>query len=147
MLSEDYFNGTITVTSIYFMGGFYEVTDPSGVNTITRYYSLGGSVMKYDGTDLEYLLSDQQGSTMAVLDDNGAMVANSEKRYLPFGDVRTDLNTTSQTDYGYTGQREIEGSELMDYNARFLNPGLSRFTQPDTIIPSLTNPQHLNRYS
>jgi len=146
-VNEDYYNGTTTVITLYFVGGMYEVTDPSGANTITRYYSLGGSVMKYDGTDLEYILSDQQGSTMAVLDDAGVLVANSEKRYLPFGDVRTDLGTSNQTDYVYTGQREIEGSELMDYNARFLNPGLSRFTQPDTIIPNPANPQSLNRYS
>ena len=48
-VSEDYYNGTTNVISLYFMGGFYEVTDPSGVNTITRYYSLGGMLAKYDG--------------------------------------------------------------------------------------------------
>lgn len=84
---------------------------------------------------------------MTVLDDTGAMIANSEKRYLPFGDVRTDLTITNQSDFGYTGQREIEDSDLMDYNAHFLNPGLARFTQPDTIIPNPDNPQSLNRYS
>lgn len=146
-VKEDYYNGTTTVTTLYYAFGMYEVTDPSGANTITRYYSLGGMTAKYDSTDLEYMLTDLQGSTIAVLDDAGAMVANSEKRYLPFGDIRTDLGTSNQTDFGYTGQREIEGSELMDYNARFLNPGLARFTQPDTIIPNPANPQSLNRYS
>ena len=98
-------------------------------------------------TDLEYVLTDQQGSTMAVLDDTGAMIANSDKRYLPFGDVRTDLTITNQTDYGYTGQREVEGSELMDYRSRFLSNSLARFTQPDTIIGDPSNPQTLNRYT
>ena len=50
----------------YFAGGFCEVTDPSGANTITRYYGIAGQrIAKYDGTDLEYVLTDQQGSAMA----------------------------------------------------------------------------------
>ena len=36
---------------------------------------------------------------------------------------------------------------LMDYKARFYSPGLKRFISPDSIIPDLTNPQSLNRYS
>lgn len=35
----------------------------------------------------------------------------------------------------------------MDYKARFYSPTLGRFTQPDTIIPSIENPQDWNRYS
>jgi hypothetical protein len=35
----------------------------------------------------------------------------------------------------------------MDYNARFYSPTLGRFTQPDTIIPGMANPQSWNRYS
>jgi len=35
----------------------------------------------------------------------------------------------------------------MDYRARFYSPVLGRFTQPDTIIPDLTNSQAWNRYS
>lgn len=35
----------------------------------------------------------------------------------------------------------------MDYKARFYSPYLNHFTQPDTIIPDLNNPQALNRYS
>ncbi|MBT3391595.1 MAG: RHS repeat-associated core domain-containing protein [Chloroflexi bacterium] len=35
----------------------------------------------------------------------------------------------------------------INYNARFYSPRIMRFTQPDTIIPDLSNPQSLNRYS
>jgi hypothetical protein len=34
----------------------------------------------------------------------------------------------------------------MDDKARFYDPTLGRFIQPDTIIPSFSNPQNLNRY-
>ncbi len=35
----------------------------------------------------------------------------------------------------------------MDYKARFYSAYLTRFLQPDTLIPSLANPQSWNRYS
>jgi RHS repeat-associated protein len=51
------------------------------------------------------------------------------------------------TDLGYTGQRNYASFGLMDYRARFYSPTLGRFTQPDTVIPSLTNTQSWNRFS
>jgi hypothetical protein len=36
---------------------------------------------------------------------------------------------------------------LYDYGARFYDPALGRFLQPDSIVPSPTDPQSLNRYS
>ena len=35
----------------------------------------------------------------------------------------------------------------MDFKARWLDPGISKWSQPDTMIPDLSNPQSLNRYS
>jgi hypothetical protein len=34
----------------------------------------------------------------------------------------------------------------MDYHARWYSPTIGRFTQPDTILPNLYDPQSLNRY-
>ncbi|NWF91117.1 MAG: RHS repeat-associated core domain-containing protein [Ignavibacteriaceae bacterium] len=72
----------------------------------------------------------------------------SEQRYLPFGEIRTDVGTIAQTDFGFTGQRDL-GSDLglMDYKARFYSAYITQFSQPDTIVPDLYNPQSLNRYS
>jgi RHS repeat-associated protein len=36
---------------------------------------------------------------------------------------------------------------LMDYRARMYSPYLNQFSQPDTIVPNLTNPQSYNRYA
>jgi RHS repeat-associated protein len=58
------------------------------------------------------------------------------------------VGNISQTDYGYTGQRNLDsGIGLMDYKARFYSPYINRFIQPDTLIPDPSNPQNWNRYS
>ena len=49
----------------------------------------------------------------------------SEQRYLPFGGLRTlpgSVGAISQTDFGYTGQRVLDQTGLMDYKARFYDP-------------------------
>ncbi len=94
---------------------------------------------------LSYLLTDHLSSVVAVTDSTGALI--SQQRYLPFGGERTNLGTISQTDYGYTGQRDLGQLGLMDYKARFYSPYLNQFTQPDTIVPDLYNPQDWNRYA
>ncbi len=82
---------------------------------------------------------------MAVLDDQGAVL--SEQRYLPFGAVRDDVGTITQTDFGYTFQRALPDTGLMDYKARFYSQRLGKFIQPDTLVPGPANPQSWNRYS
>lgn len=99
-----------------------------------------------DGSGLKYLLTDHLGSVVAVTDDEGNLI--SQQRYLPFGGIRNDINDITQTDYGYTGQRNLDTNiGLMDYKARFYSPLLNRFIQPDSIVPGMYNPQNLNRFS
>jgi RHS repeat-associated protein len=92
---------------------------------------------------------------VSVLDTDGAVL--SQQRYLPFGQVRTDVGGSnplaSYTDMGYTFQRDLDAQGatfeigLMDYKARFYGSGIMRFTQPDSIVPSAGNLQAFNRYS
>ncbi|HXF84638.1 MAG TPA: RHS repeat-associated core domain-containing protein [Anaerolineales bacterium] len=65
----------------------------------------------------------------------------SEQRYLPLGQIRADPTPITQTDFGYTGQRALPDTGLMDYKARFYSPSLGRFLSADTIVPSYANPQ------
>ena len=68
----------------------------------------------------------------------------------PAGQVRTDAfapGAVTQTDFGYTGQWDVTDLGLMDYKARFYDPALGRFTQPDSIIPNAADPQSWDRYS
>jgi RHS repeat-associated protein len=51
------------------------------------------------------------------------------------------------TDRRYTGQRWDGGLGLYDYRARYYDPALGRFIQPDPLVPDPANPQSLNRYA
>ncbi len=84
---------------------------------------------------------------VAITDDTGTLT--SQQRYLPFGGARTNIDDSpvTQTDYGYTGQRDLGDMGLMDYKARLYSPMLGRFVQPDTIVPDVLNTQAWNRYS
>ncbi len=56
------------------------------------------------------------------------------------GETRYTTGTTPTT-WRFTGQREDATIGLYFYNARYLDPALGRFTQPDTIVPAPGNPQ------
>jgi RHS repeat-associated protein len=130
--------------TVYYMGGAYEVTGAS----VKKYYSMAGqTVMRDSDGSLKYLLTDHLGSTSAVTDQNGTLL--SQQRYLPFGEARTDTTPPyiTQTDFTYTGQRNLSGTGLMDYKARMYSPYLNQWTQPDTIVSNPYNPQAWNRYA
>lgn len=69
----------------------------------------------------------------------------SRQAFDPWGQVRAGGNV-SQTSLNYTGQRK-DDTGLLYYHSRYYDPLLARFTSPDTLIPSYSNPQNLNRYS
>jgi RHS repeat-associated protein len=154
-----------TLTAYYF-GGAYEVKGVGEFDdnkfkftetapNVKKYYSFGGQTMMRDANGLQYFISDHLGSVVAIAeatdtDSNGSLLI-SQQRYLPFGGERTNVPilNPSNTDYGYTGQRKLDSEMggLMDYKARFYSPYITHFSQPDSIVPDLYNPQTLNRYS
>jgi RHS repeat-associated protein len=144
-------NESKSLTTYYFAGGSYEIQGDGPTAKTIRYYAFGGiSVGFNDGSGLKFLLTDHLGSVVAVTDSSGTLL--NEQRYLPFGEVR-EVAGTNQTDFGYTGQRNLDAQGntfslgLMDYNARFYDPLLGRFIQPDTMIPNFASSGSFNRFS
>ena len=145
-VKQEYTDSNGTLTTYYYAGGSYEVQTNGTTETVRQYYTLAGvSAGMRESSTFYYFLTDHLGSVVGVTDSSGTMV--SETRYLPFGEIRTDVGTVSQTDYGYTFQKNDSGMGLMDYKARYFSTLLGRFTQPDTIIPGAGNPQAFNRYA
>jgi RHS repeat-associated protein len=93
-----------------------------------------------------YHVGDHLGSSNLVTDRNGALVQHRE--YWAFGQQR--VRSESAQDYvfnRYTGQVFDDETGLYYYGARYYDPELGRFIQPDTIVPYPDDPQTLNRYS
>ncbi len=97
-----------------------------------------------ENSTLYWLLSDHLGSTAITANSSGSRTA--ELRYKAYGETRYSWGTTPTT-YRFTGQREEATIGLYFYNARWYDPVLGRFVQPDTIVPEPGNPQSLNRYA
>jgi RHS repeat-associated protein len=68
--------------------------------------------------------------------------------YYPFGRTQpTSPQASFQVSRRFTGQVFDAESGLYYYNARYYDPELGRFIQPDTKVPDFSNPQSYNRYS
>ena len=158
--------------TILFVGAHYEIKNGS---EITKYYLAGTTrvaMRKYtipQNMSVEYLLSDQLGSTSLTTDTNGAKVL--ELRYKAWGETRATWTSSPSTTpaykmplYTFTGQASYmddptttgttEGFGLMFYraasrrdNARWYDPYLNHFTQPDSIVPDPSNSQDWDRYA
>jgi RHS repeat-associated protein len=99
------------------------------------------------GTNVyQYYHSDNLTSTSIQTDKNGNEIQNYE--YSAFGQSRyTQSSTVFKVSRRYTGQVLDDNTGLYYYNARYYDPQLARFIQPDTIIPDLSDPQSYNRYA
>jgi RHS repeat-associated protein len=109
----------------------------------------GQTVVTFDktGTNVfEYYHPDYLTSTSLQTDQNGNQVQHYE--YTAFGQTRyTGSSTAFPVSRRYTGQILDDATGLYYYNARYYDPVLARFTQPDDIIPNFADPQSYNRYS
>jgi RHS repeat-associated protein len=97
-----------------------------------------------------YLLTDHLGSTSVVVDSDGEYVTG--QLYKPWGEKRhPEGASTLPTTWRFTGQRQdsqLGGPDgLYYYNARWYDPYITQFTQPDTIILDQYNSLDWNRYA
>jgi RHS repeat-associated protein len=110
----------------------------------TLNYMLGDHPSPELGTGPSLSLGTGLGSTEITTDSSGGKVA--EIRYYPWGTERYTYGTTPTT-YHFTGQRLESGIGLYYYGARWYDPYLNRWIQPDDIILDIDNPQDLDRFA
>jgi RHS repeat-associated protein len=138
-------------TYTLYIGGIYELelNASSVVTKKTSYYPGGAMRVEIVGglNTVYYLLKDHLGSASVVLDSSGAIIANGEQRYYPYGEKRI-TTAALPTDRLFTGQLELASlGGIYHYGARMYSPRLGRFLSADTIVPEPKYPQALNRYS
>ena len=138
---------------------YEEKNDASGVHR-TLFHVFAGD---------QQVCTFEAGSALAVPSGNGSLIGyyyhednlNSSSAlsssggspqevdvYYPFGRTEAGtLQTSFQVSRRFTGQILDAETGLYYYNARYYDPELGRFIQPDTVIQDLSNPQSFNRYS
>jgi len=138
----EFFEDGTNSTTYYIDDNFVTVINSSGVYNTIYYYQGGVLVGKKDYSGEKYFYHpDHLGSTNIVTNEVGETVEETD--YLPFGEVLLG----GESRYLFTGQEKDKGTSLMYYGARYYSPFLRRFTQPDTIIQDVYDPQTLNRYA
>jgi RHS repeat-associated protein len=70
-----------------------------------------------------------------------------QERYKPFGETLWSAGTNTPTTQTYTGQKRESSFGLYDYNARWYDSAIGRFTQADTIVPSPASAKAFDRYA
>ncbi|MGH8028651.1 MAG: RHS repeat-associated core domain-containing protein, partial [Arenimonas sp.] len=94
----------------------------------------------------KYFHADRLGSSLVVSDNSGS---TSAKRvvYRPYGDlVQNSASTATVPERGFTGQRFEPSVGVYVYNARWYDPGIAKFVQPDAVA-SVYDPQALGPYA
>jgi RHS repeat-associated protein len=141
--------GVVNGTTTYYVSDLYEVTGAK----VTKYYAEGDTKVALrvsgsgnpDENGLFYLLTDHLGGTNVILKDG---VSSSEMRYKAWGETRfTSGLMPGLTPVQYTGQRAETQLGILYYKARWYDPYLNRWIQPDSIIPDPYAPQDWDRYS
>jgi RHS repeat-associated protein len=135
----------------YYIGNHFEsefFRNASGTFTTNRthHYVNGEKVATDvdDGTTVNtyYYHTDHLGSTSIITDENGSLVERT--KYYPYGSIREGGEADK---YYYTGKELDKDTELYFYGARYYKSEFATFTQPDTVIPDVYDPQSLNRYA
>jgi len=149
---DNYVGETLTEISIGFSTTYWYQVE-AWIDTIVvrddditkHYYANGRRIAtRVDGV-LYYTLSDHLGSTTLIADAQGNEVGRVA--YDPWGQVLENTLPPNLTDRLFTGQRWDATIGLYDYRARFYDPWLGQFTQPDSLVPDPLNPQAWNRYA
>ncbi|MDV0446472.1 hypothetical protein MsAg5_03110 [Methanosarcinaceae archaeon Ag5] len=122
----------------YYVTDDYEIEDNEEV---VYYFADGRRVAKESSEGRFWYLDDHLGSTSVMIDENGELVERT--LYYPFGSHREG----GTEKYSFTGKEFDSEIGLYYYGARYYNPETFVFTQADSIIPDVYNPQALNRYS
>jgi RHS repeat-associated protein len=116
-------------------------TDPTLPDTDEDGFLDGADATPLQGLHFRY--ADHLGSTILTTRAGGAVIERVQ--YEPYG-ARIPSSTPAPR-FGFTGQRFEAATGIYDYGARWYDPQLGRFLQPDPVVPDPLDPQSLNRYA
>ena len=127
---------------------FGPLAEWSPTDGLTTYIYAGSHlVARHHGTDRSWYHADRLGSPRLITDAAGH--PRERPNYGPWGEpAKSPLPLSTTPDpHGYTGERSLGSTGLVDLAARAYDPQLGRMLSADSIIPDAADPQALNRYS
>jgi len=98
-------------------------------------------------TEYEWIHTDHLGG-VAVTTDSSGVWTTAQDSY-PFGDQRVYETSSTELDnrYSFTNKERDEESDLMYFEARYLDTDTARFMSMDPWEGDYTDPQSLNKYA
>jgi RHS repeat-associated protein len=138
------------VDTVYFYGQHLEVRNPDDgglTYKFTKYIYAGPVLVAKSESETgakHWYHQDHLSSTVAMSDATGALAKKTE--YEAFGQ---EIASTGEAKNlrGYGSHWRDDESGLLYMGARYYDPALVRFTQPDSVVPEPDDPQSWNRYS
>ncbi|MFC1715687.1 RHS repeat domain-containing protein [Candidatus Poribacteria bacterium] len=143
LIKREYSGGQAIENTSYVSDEFVRVKNTSGIYDSTYVKHEGQWVAEVDPKgNKKYVHADHLGSTSLITDAQGSQVDTTH--YTPYGLI---LDGGQQSRYSYEGQEYDSTIEQYDFHFRGYKAEWSIFTQPDTLIQNLYDPQSLNRYA
>jgi RHS repeat-associated protein len=136
-------NGSLVETVIYVSADFGQIINNSGTYNYTYIQANGQQIGQIlpDGKK-QFILGNIEGSSTVTTNSTGGVVERTS--YTPYGGVISG-GLSSRFNYEARENDQIAGDT--DFRFRKYQPEWGIFTQPDSIIQDIYDPQGLNRYS
>src|SRR3989338_8628834 len=143
LVKKVYEAGAVKDTVYYVDENFVRVANSSGTYDFTYVKHEGQLVAQLNPDGSKYYIhGDSEGSTSVVTDSNGRMLENTT--YTPYGEI---LSGGSLSRFDSEGKEYSSVVGDYDFSFRKYKPEWGLFTQPDTLIQNVYDPQSLNRYA
>ena len=138
-----YETGAVKETAYYVDENFVRVVNSSGSYDYTYVKHEGQLVAQLNPDGTTYFVhNDHLGSTSIVTNNSGSVIESTI--YTPYGEILSGGETSR---FDYTGKEYSSVVGDYDYNFRKMKSEWAIFTQPDSLLPNVYDPQQLNRYS
>ena len=143
ILIKDVFSNGVKNYTVYYVNKEYIVIENSTGNYTEEYIYQDGVLVAQVDTNGNKLAvhSDYEGSTTTITDADGNVA--EQTFFGPYGQI---ISGGQKSRYDYEGKEFDSVVEDYDFNFRKYKPEPPIFTQPDTLIKNVYDPQLLNRY-
>ncbi len=144
ILIKDVFHNGVNNYTVYYVSQDYIVVENSTGNYTEKYIYQDGFLVAQVNTNgnKEFVHGDHEGSNVVLTNANGNVIENSF--YSPFQEI---IEGGRQSRFDGEAKEYDSVVEDYDFHFRKYKPQWGKFTQPDTLIQNVYDPQLLNRYA